>query len=204
MYQQYPVFKTETRPLVVEHINDISDITVTALIITLRKLVEDQKAGVNVREKYPEFEHWIEFYGRPNQPEFIDDSNRYEYPWVSDEEWEVTLEKENSMLLEFFNWKEKRKFDFIDLIQKTFFKYYKELEELNPDEWIIYAMLIRDEYENYLCRCEDLELFIDCGFPEEEINLSYEEFIRNFRNLSQEIKHKTEELRERRIAGEMI
>lgn len=204
MRQQYPVFKTEKRPLVVEYIESISTTIGYSLLFNLYHLVQGQKAGVNIREKYQKLDSWVDFYARPQHPHTIDETTRPEYTWMSDEEWEVYRDSENKAMLEFFNWKEKRKFEFIDLVQKLIFKYYKELEELNPDEWIMYAVHMGDEYETYLSQCEDVELFIDCGFPEEEIKLTDEEFRQNYHNLSQEIKDKTDELRNRRIAGEMI
>jgi hypothetical protein len=83
-------------------------------------------------------------------------------------------------------------------------KYFKELEELNADEWIMYAVAIVDEYDYYLSTCEHVELFIDCGFPEDDMKLTDEEFDTNYCNLSKEIKDKTDDLRNRRIAGEAI
>lgn len=204
MWQQYPVFKTERRPLVVKHIKAISTTTGYTLLFNLYHLVQDQKSGVDVREKCPELDSLVDFYARPQHPDTINETKRYQYTWLNDEEWEVHRDHENSELLIFFNWKEKRKFEFVDLVQKLLFKYYKELEELNADEWILYAVHIREEYEAYLCGCEDVELFIDCGFPEEEIKLSDEEFRQNVRKLSLEIRDKTDELRNRRIAGERI
>ncbi len=204
MKQQYPVFKTEKRPLVVEQINVIANITGYKLLLNLFHLVEDQKTGVNLREKYPKFESWIDFYGRPHKPDTMDETHRHEYTWLSDKEWDELRESENRIMLEYFNWKEKRKFEFIDLVQTILFKYYKELEELNSDELIMYAVHLGDEYEYYLTTCEEMELFIDCGFPEEDIKLTDEEFEQNYRNLSTEIKDKTDVLRNRRIAGEIV
>jgi len=107
-------------------------------------------------------------------------------------------------LLEFFNWEERRKFEFIDLVQTIILKYFKELEELNSDEWIIYAVAMREEYQYYMTSCENVELFIDCGFPEEEIKLADVEFIKTNSKLGNEIIRKASALRNRRISGEMI
>lgn len=204
MNKQYPVFKTENRPLVTEYINNISATTGHELLFKLIRLVQGQKNGVNVREKYPKFDRWVDFYGRPQKPKTIDEATRSWDSWMSDEEWIIFRDSENKALLEYFNWKEKRKFEFIDLIQTILFKYYKELEDLNPDEWIIYAVDIRDEYEYYLTSCEDVELFIDCGFPDDYIKLTNEQFRENYSKLNMDIKQKATELRKRRIAGEMI
>lgn len=204
MLEQYPVFKAEKRPSVLKKIETISSTTGHLLLLHLYHLVQGQKVGVNIRETYPDFDKWVELYARPEYPKTIDETTRYQYTWMIDEEWEVYRDNENKAMLQFFNWKEKRKFEFVDLIQKLLFKYYKELEDLNADEWIIYAVFMGEEYESYLLGCEDLERFIDCGFPEELIDQTYEEFLERFLNLSREITDKRSELRSRRIAGEMI
>ena len=203
MLQQYPVFKTEKRPLVVKNIKTIYTTTGHLLLLNLYNLVQDQKAGVNIRETYPDFDTWVD-YVRTEQPKTIDESTRYQYTWLSDEEWEVYRDNENKEILQIYTWKEKRKFEFIDLMQKLLFKYFRELEDLNADEWIIYAVYMHEEYTAYLTGCDDLERFIDCGFPEELVNQTYEEFLERFLNLDREITDKRSELRSRRIAGEMI
>ena len=204
MREQYPVFKKEKRPLVVDYINTVASTTGYALLWKLYKLVNDQRAGVNVREKYPKFDEWVEFYGRPHKPDTINEATRPEYTWLNDAEWEVYRDNENKAFLEFFNWEQKRVFDFIDVVQTLLFKYFKELHELNADELIIYAVDIRDEYEYYLSGCEHAELFIDCGFPEEDMKLTDEEFDKNYSALNAEKKDYVQSLRERRIAGEAI
>ena len=204
MVKQYPVFKTEKRPLVVEFIDSIATTTGYSLLFRLKTLVEDQKNGVSIPEKYPQLEEWKDFYVRPQQPSRVDESTRPLYSWLNDEQWKAYVETENRKMLEFFNWTEKRKFEFIDVVQTIVLKYFKELENLNSDEWIIYAVDMREEYEYYLSSCENVELFIDCGFPEEDIKLSDKEFTENYGKLSDKIKKQARALRNRRIAGENI
>ena len=68
MYKQYPLLETEFRPMVLEHINRIVSKAGHRLLLMLNILVQDQKEGVNLREKYPDFESWIDFYARhPNR-----------------------------------------------------------------------------------------------------------------------------------------
>lgn len=204
IYRQYPVFKKETRPLIVEEIQAITSTTGSSLLFNLYHLLDDQRNGVNVRKKYTEFEEWKQFYAMPKVPDVLDESTRPQYTWLSDEEWVKHVESENKAFLEFFNWCEKRKKEFMDVVQTILFKYYKELENLNGDEWIIYAVHIRDEYEYYLSNSESLEEFIDCGFPEEDIKLSHDEYFERYRQLSPEVRKHSSELRKRRISGENI
>jgi len=204
MKRQYPIFKTEERTLVLNQIDDVATTTGSSLLFKLYELVQGQKDGINIREKYPDFERWKKFYAQPHTPTTIDETTRSQYVWLNDDEWIEYRDSENKGLLEYFNWEEKRVFEFIDVVQTLIFQYFKELEELNADEWIMYAVCIRDEYEYYKSNCEQIELFIDCGFPEEDMKLSDEEFNQNYSNLSKDIKDKTTEIRNRRIAGEKI
>lgn len=204
MAKQYPVFKTEKRPQVAAFIDTIATTTGYSLLFRLKTLVEDQKKGVSIREKYSNLEAWKALYVRPQQPPTIDQGKRSHFWWLNDLQWEKYVETENKKLLEFFQWSEKRKFEFIDVVQTIVLKYFKELEELNPDEWIIYAVHMHDEYEYYQVSCENVELFIDCGFPEKDIKLSDREFIRNYSKLNSKVKQQARLLRNRRISGEEI
>jgi len=76
METQYPVFKTEKRPMVLEFINTIATTTGFSLLFRLYNLVQDQKKGVNVREKYPKFDSWGELYARPQHPGNVEETNR--------------------------------------------------------------------------------------------------------------------------------
>lgn len=204
MAKQYPVFKTESRPLVREFIDIIATTTGYSLLFRLKNLVEDQKKGVSIREKYPRLEEWKNFYIRPQHPGTVDESKRHQYVWLNDKEWKVFVQTENKKLLELFNWKESRKFKFIDIVQNIVLEHFKELEDLNSDEWIIYALVMREEYEYYMTNCDKAEMFIDCGFPEEQIKLKDDEFMQVYSELSDEMKMKLIALRNRRIAGEEI
>lgn len=204
MARQYPGFKNEKRPKVAGFIETIATTTGYSLLFRLKNLVEDQKKGISIRDKYPNLEAWKDFYVRPQHPPTVDKGKRSHFWWLNDYQWGKYVETENKKLLDFFQWSEKRKFEFIDVIQTIVLKYFKELEELNPDEWIIYAVHMHEEYEYYQVSCENVELFIDCGFPEDDIKLSDREFIKNYSNLDTKVKQHARILRNRRISGEEI
>src|ERR1017187_7199297 len=66
MQKQYPVFKTENRPLLLEEINSIASTTGYSLLFDLYHLLNNQRQGVNLREKYTELEDWKNFYASHN------------------------------------------------------------------------------------------------------------------------------------------
>ena len=204
LLKHYPSFRTDKRPALKEHLAELSSSTCSSILLRLHRLVEDQKKGKNVRQDNPDFEKWREFYTKPAKPDTIDESTRPEYTWLSDAEWEVFRDSENASMLEYFNWVEKRKFEFIDLIQSVVLKYYKEIEDLNPDEWVLYAMIIRDEYECLKSICEDVEIIVDCKMDEHYLTCPYEEFFQAYSSLSREVKDYTSDLRDRRISGEDV
>jgi hypothetical protein len=204
MAKQYPVFTTEERPLVKEFIDIIATTIGYSLLFRLKNLVDDQKKGVRIREKYPYWEEMKAFYACPQQAPTVDQSRRHKYRWLNNEEWNRFVETENKKMLALFNWNQSRKFEFIDIVQTIVLENFKELEDLNSDEWIMYTAYMSDEYEYYQTSCDNVELFIDCGFHEEEIKLSDTEFRRKYANLSHDVKTQLAALRNRRISGEAI
>lgn len=205
MYRQYPVLRAENRPLVVEFIEDILFITATEIfLMKMYRLVHGHNTGVNVRDLYPELDSWVDFYCRPAKPDTVNPIRPQEYFWITDAEWEAQAKEEDEKLLEFFNWEESRQSDFINSVQKIYFKYYSELLDLSSDEWIVFAVDIREEYESFKMYCGHVEEFIDCGFPEEDIKLTDKEYFDKYCSLPDETRKNAQAIRDRRIAGERI
>jgi hypothetical protein len=205
MYRQYPVLRAESRPLIVEFIDDIIYIIATEIfIMKMYHLVNGHNTGVNVRDLYPELDSWVDFYCRPAKPYTMDVTHRKDYWWKTDAEWEAQVEYENSQLLEIFNWEQSRQSEFINLVQNAFFKYYPELLDLSSDEWIVFAVEIREEYESFKTYCDHIEEFIDCQFPEEDMKLTDNEYFEKYRTLPEVISKNASEIRDRRISGEKI
>src|ERR1035437_4149829 len=184
MYKQYPLLETEFRPMVMDHINWMVSKAGHRLLLMLNILVQDQKEGVNLREKYPDFESWIDFYARPPEPpvpnyHYLDNNpllfnalTAEQIKEIADEEWESDIK--------YFIKVEGLKKEYYDLIQPLVFKYYPALQELDYDGWIIYAVEIREEYEDFKLRCEHVDSFIEYEMDEEDINLGYKEFHEKF------------------------
>lgn len=205
LYKQYPNLSTERRPMVVEFIEGILYITATVnYLMQMYELVHGHNTGRNVREKYPELDNWVDFYCRPAKPDVVDETRRSTFWWISDEEWKADVENENKELLKIFNREERRKAEFVNLVQKIYFRYYPEILDLNNDEWILYAVMIREEYERFKDLAEEVEEFIDCEFPEEDIKLNDEDYRKKYLSWPQELRDKASELRERRFADESI
>ena len=180
MMKQYPIIDTEFRPKVLEEIDWTASRVGHELLMQLSMLMRDQRNGVNLREKYPNFERWIDFYARPPEAPVPDYAFFDKYPDLRDS---LTEEQKKEIAEETcadetirYDTFEKLKKEFYDLIQPVIFKYYTALLDLDYDGWVVYALDIREIYEDYIFRCEHLYSFIDYEFPEEDIDLDYKEF----------------------------
>lgn len=196
LYDQYPFFWDETRPEVLEMIEGIVSHTGYHLMMQFNKLVEDQKAGINIREVYPEFDQWKERHERLKLPKQYDDPEVNRYPSVySDEEWRQNVLEEIREDQRFDKWESWRKFHYIDVIQRIILDAYEEIYDLNPDEWLIYEMTMDDEYDDYKSTCEDLELLIDMGLDISD----FDHLLERYDALSKEEKDRVCNLHSSRI-----
>lgn len=189
MLKQFTAFQNEKRPVVLEELERIASNVGCLLLIRLYGLVYEEKMGVNFREKYPTFDSWVEFYARPGKPNTLAESFFDKLDWVTDEEKKNMIEANRKEAQEIFDWKENRKKAFYDLVQPIIFKYYKDILNLEPDSWILYAVHIREEYEDYLMRCDHMHTFIHYEFPEEDLHIPYTEFFEKFQKIWAEKLH---------------
>jgi len=186
MLLQYPVIDSEFRPMVLEYINWLVSSTGQRLMLNLYNLILDQKEGLSLREKYPEFKTWIDSYARPVKPDLITIDDYNEFSFYTDQEKQQLIEEENKEIIKFFEIQEKLRKEFYDVIQPILFENYSALNDLDSDGWIVYAYLIRNEYDDYKFRCEHVKKFIQYEFLEEDINLKYDEFQAKFRRMFNE------------------
>jgi len=181
MLKQYPVIDTEFRPLVLKYIDWIVSMAGHRFLMNLYVLIQDQKDGINLREKYPDFESWISYYARPAKPELVTDVNFTKFTTFTEQEKQDLMVDENNDIINFFEKEQRLKKEYYDMIQPIVFKYYPAIQNLDYDGWIIYSVQIREDYEDYKFRCEHVETFIEYDFMEEDIHLKYDEFQAKFR-----------------------
>ena len=80
---------------------------------------------------------------------------------LTDEEWEVKKEKTNELTMAYYHFTENRKSAWYDVMQPMNFVYLPELNEMEGDYWVMYAVKMRDEYENWKTRMEYAETVIE-------------------------------------------
>jgi len=127
MLKQYPVIDFEFRPMVLEYINWLVSSTGHKLMLNLYNLIQDQKEGFNLRDKYPDFKTWIDAYARPVKPVLITIEEYDEFSFYTDQEKKQLIQDENNEIIKFFERQEKLRKEFYDVIQPILFKYYSAL-----------------------------------------------------------------------------
>lgn len=203
--EQYPVFKTETRPLVLDKINTIVETASYYLVVETYNIIQQQNEGIDFRKEYPELEEWKETYGKPEPlPNLLTDEDREEHWFLSDEEWEERKEEENTGMMQFYHWQTRRKFEFNALALKVLFPLYSGCVSLDPDPLILFAVNLEEVYLGYRLSAENTERIIDYGFPEEVVTYKYTDYLKMTEELPREQRDYVGNLRSRRIAGEKI
>lgn len=176
MDKQYPIIKKEKRQAVLDEIDKIARNVGPAMLIHLFGLLYDDRSDVNFREKYINFQSFIEFYARPEKPRTLEEGFFDQFPWLSDEQKKQMVEDDRKEAQQICDWKEGRRREFFDIVQELLLKHYKEVLDLSPDGWIIYSMLLGEEYVDYTMSCDHIATFVQFEFPEEDLHLPYKEF----------------------------
>ena len=179
--KQYPSVKGEKRPKLVEYIDWIAVSAGEFLLLSSHELVDDQKEAVNLREKYPSFDVWAKMYGRPPAPpvpnyNFADD-NPFIKEHLTEEIIREVAEETCVEETEFFLQVENLRKEYIDIVQTVVLKYFKALEELDYEGWIVYAANIHEDYERYTERCDHIDTIISYGFDEDDLDLDEDLFM---------------------------
>jgi len=175
MMDQYPILRDEQRPKIVEIINSIVDGLGFRLMLTFNRLLEEDRAGVDHRVKHPDLDNWrLEHEKEPDLR--LHDPDVNPYPPLTDEMWRELAIEHNKEEIRWHNWYEKRKFDFIHIVQDWILWAYEDLYELSSDGLIVYAMILDMAYDEYHEACAEMETFIDSGFPEEDYDNFFEKY----------------------------
>ena len=173
--EHYPDFNDNLHPLLADWITTTHETTCFGIAYHMKGLVQRMKNGINIKEQYPKLEEWRAFYFH-QKPNTLEDKERNMYLWPDDEAWEEEKKKENREMLRFFLWEQQRKRDFYDIIQPALFRLYPVLESIEGDHWLLYAVNLRDDYEEWLSLMEHVEHIIEYGMPPESINWEKEKF----------------------------
>ena len=176
MFRLYPDFKSAAHPVFQKYMNTISDGTITHLIFQAEKLCSEYKQNVNMREKYPKLEEWKKYYYNSNPPILVDDSHKKYHKRLSDEQWKEYKEKENRQIHLIHQREQKRRSQYYDIVQPILFKYLPTLNDLENDYWVIYAVTIHDNYEEWKTACDQILTTIEYKMPPESLTWKYDDW----------------------------
>jgi hypothetical protein len=172
MLQQNEDIKTViAHPMMLNHITNSNILNATRLIWTMDKMCTQYKEGINIKEVYPKLDGWREFYCRPSKPDIFEEK-RAQRSYMSDEEWDKFKDEENRKMVAYHKWTERRRTEYFDIVQPLLLKYLPDLNNIEGDYWVTYAVNIRDIYEEWKVMCEDIEVMVNYEMPPEMLNLS--------------------------------
>lgn len=192
-------------PTIRRYIDAANAQTANDLILKLFSLIKEGKEGVVMEEKHgkEKIESRRNFYCRPQLPHFLlTDKNRDDYKELTDEDWKVKMVSENESTWRYHNWEEKRKAIWYDAMQPLNFTYLPELNDMEGDYWVIYAMEIRDEYERWKTRMEHIETVLDYHLDPELLFAPHDEFTKAHTAVFQQYWKESDESRNQRILRE--
>jgi hypothetical protein len=201
MLRHYPATQQATHPAQLDYIQDLHETNIFGLLLTLRNRLREQREGINTREKYPKLDSWKEFYCTPSQPDTVNDKHRNIYVDTDDAEWEKYKQEENRKFKMLHEWQQSRQTEYYDLVQPYLFEYFPDLHNLEPDFWILYAVTVRDNYEEWLTSCEYLETAIEYHLPPDSITWDYPDFKQCLRKQRPHYFNQVQENRNKMIFG---
>jgi len=169
LVQQYPLTTAYTDPLALDCIKDVHEMNASGLIWKCWNIMEEMHKGIDVPAKYPKLEEWRAFYCHPEEPQLIRRDMVGKFPNDTEETILQRVEEENRQMREWHAQKKKMMDGYYDLMQPLLFKHLPVLDHLEGDHWVLYAMTIRDAYEEWKSLCQEMETTIEYGMPQESI-----------------------------------
>lgn len=178
--RHYPHIATESRPEVLAKIESHIDWVGHEFILFLHNMIQFCKTGKDLRDIFPKLDEWATSYPSYRKPRYIDASFLDKFDWLTDQEKQAMIEEDRIEADQAFEFKEKPRFEFFDLLQKLTFKYYKEVQDLDTDGWTMFEVFLFDEYTNYELDFEHYDGFIEYGFGVQDLDLPFKEYSAKF------------------------
>jgi hypothetical protein len=97
------------------------------------------------------------------------------------------------------NWQESRKKEWYDIVQPLLLEHMPELQNLEGDFWVLYAVELRDNYEGWMDCCDHMEIVIEHHLPPESVWWEYDRFKEALRAAYAQYGEASQERRFRRI-----
>lgn len=180
MLKHYPRIATEHRHEVLEEIDWRVQRTGHKFLLLLYDVVQDQTEGIDLRIHYPQLDEWAIKYPTYRKPRYMDVSFYDQFTWLTEEQKQEMIDNNRKEADEEHVYKEKPRFEFFDMVQRITFRYLNEVQDLDRDGWVIYDVLLSEEYMDYQIRFEFIDGFIEYEFDVEDLKLPYEEYSKKY------------------------
>lgn len=174
--KQFPFIAQEHRPQVLAQINADIDWIGHEFILFLYNAVSFLKTEKDIHEIYPDFDEWAKTTANYRKPHYIDASIFIRTEGITEEIiQEVIAESiiESDLQFEF---EDKPRSEFYNIVQNIVFKYYPDLFDMNKDGWMLFEFFLYGEYMSYQLNFEHYDSFIEYGLDVEDLDLPYEEY----------------------------
>ena len=102
------------------------------------------------------------------------------FTWLTNEQKQELIEEDRKEADEIYAIKEKPRFEFFAVVQKSITRYFKEILDLDTDGWTMYNVLLFEEYTDYQLRFEHIDGFIEYEFGIEDLHIPYEEYSKKY------------------------
>lgn len=165
MQQHFPLLINTTDPEIKKHAKEIHSILSVNLIHGYWVLLNYQKDNIDLEKKYPKLRQWKQFYTWPEQPEQLGDKDRNHFRHPSAQEWEQYRQQENEKLLQLHDKILTERQQFYDIVQPVLFRLLPGLHNLEGEYWTLYAVKLRDNYEQWKTFAGRLETIIEYNLP---------------------------------------
>jgi len=173
MVEQYPLTAAFNHPVAMAQIKDVHEQNASGLIWSCWKIIENMNKGIDVPAKYPKLEEWRAFYCNPQEPKSIGRDMVRIHPGDSEETIRQRVDDENEEMRKWHEQVKKLMDGYYDLMQPLLFEHLPALHELEGDHWVLFAMTIRDVYEEWKSLCEEMDTTIEYNMPQETITWEY-------------------------------
>ncbi|MCF8257918.1 MAG: hypothetical protein K9J06_10200 [Flavobacteriales bacterium] len=171
--EQYPLTAAFTDPVALACIKEIHEMNANGLIWECWGIMENMHKGMDVRAKYPKLEQWRAFYCTPQEPRVIGRDMVHILPNDTEETILQRVAEENAQLRKSHEERKKLMDAYYDLMQPLLFQHLPTLDQLEGDHWVLYAVTIRDAYEEWKSLCGEMETTIEYGMPQESITWNH-------------------------------
>lgn len=173
MYRHYPEIETEMRPALVNEIERRILLIGQSLLIQVYILLDHLKKGHDIKTVYRDFQAWEEYL---KSVMVIRRSMFDRIEGLTPQQKNALYQLMLDTFKESYNFKDQRRYEFIETIQPLLFSYIPALESFGYNEWVVMYNFYAIEHTEFRLNFEYFQTFIHYGFEEKDFFRPYAEY----------------------------